>query len=237
MDLLSADGRTATLWMLVAFVLAFALTRTITLLIRAGRGPFRDTVAGGVHIHHLVYGIFCLLGAGVAEFAFRPGPPWYHVLAALFGIGAALTLDEYALWFYLEDVYWAQEGRKSVDIAIYTAGLGVIMLLAANPFAAEAGSGRVIGSATIAVHLGFSLICAFKGKGFTAIAGILIPAVALIGALRLAKLDSPWAHRYYKPGSRKMAKAEKRLKNELNGRVAQLRDVLAGTPDRRKAGG
>ena len=237
MDLLSVDGRTATIWMLVAFVAAFAITRTITLLIRAGRGPFHDNVTDGVHIHHMVYGIFSLMAAGLLEFAFRPGPPWYHLLAALFGVGAALTLDEYALWFYLKDVYWTQEGRKSVDIAVYTAGLGIVMLLAANPFAEQAGTGRLVGAVTIAVHLVFALVCAYKGKGFTAVAGILVPTVALIGAVRVAKPGSPWARRYYKPGSHKMAKAEKRRADERNGRVARLRDALAGTPQRRNGSG
>ncbi|ACU72427.1 integral membrane protein [Catenulispora acidiphila DSM 44928] len=237
MILLNVDGRTATLWMLVAFVVAFGLTRTITLMIRAGRGPFRDNVTdGGVHVHHMVYGIFSMMGAGVAEFALRPGAPWYHLLAALFGVGAALTLDEYALWFYLKDVYWAEEGRKSVDIAVYTAGLGMITLITENPFAQEAGSGRVAWAVTIAVHLVFALVCAYKGKGFTAVAGVMIPVVAIIGAVRVAKPGSPWARRYYKADSRKMAKSEKRRERELNGRTARLRDALAGTPQRRGAG-
>lgn len=234
MDLLNVDGRTATIWMLVAFVVAFAATRTITLLIRAGRGPFRDKVTGGgVHVHHMVYGIFSLMAAGLLEFAFRPGSPWYHLLAALFGVGAALTLDEYALWFYLKDVYWTREGRKSVDIAVYTAGFGAVLLLATNPFAEKAGSGRVAWALTIAVHLVFALVCAFKGKGFVAVTGVLVPIVAIISAVRVAKPDSPWARRYYRAGSRKMTKAEKRREKELNGRVARLRDALAGTPQQR----
>ena len=57
-------GRVVAAWMLVAFVLVFAVTRVITRLIRAGRGPFRDTTVGGVHVHHLVYGIALMLVAG-----------------------------------------------------------------------------------------------------------------------------------------------------------------------------
>ena len=85
-----------TFFMLVAFVVTFLVTRYVTHMIRDGRGPFRDNTMGGVHIHHEVYGIFLLLGTGTAEIAYRPGPPWTHLLAVLFGAGAALTLDEFA---------------------------------------------------------------------------------------------------------------------------------------------
>ena len=83
--------------MLLAFVVTFAVTRVITNLIRRGRGPFRDMSVGGVHIHHQVWGIFLLLGVGTMELAYRPASPWLEVLAVLFGMGAALTLDEFAL--------------------------------------------------------------------------------------------------------------------------------------------
>ena len=62
----------AVFWMLVAFVVTFAVTRVITNLIRRGRGPFRDMSVGGVHIHHQVWGIFLLLGVGTMELAYRP---------------------------------------------------------------------------------------------------------------------------------------------------------------------
>jgi len=103
----------AVFWMLVAFVVTFAVTRVITNLIRRGRGPFRDMSVGGVHIHHQVWGIFLLLGVGTMELAYRPASPWLEVLAVLFGMGAALTLDEFALWLRLDDVYWGPEGRRS----------------------------------------------------------------------------------------------------------------------------
>ena len=70
---------------------------------------------GGVHIHHLVFGIVLLMLAGFLDFAFQPDSPWLEILAVAFGIGAGLTLDEFALWLHLEDVYWAEEGRRSVD--------------------------------------------------------------------------------------------------------------------------
>jgi hypothetical protein len=227
--LLSTSGHAATLWMLSAFVLTFAITRAITHLIRAGRGPFRDNVQGGVHIHHLVYGIFGMMIASVVEFAFRPGAPWYYVFAALFGTGAALTLDEYALWLYLDDVYWSTSGRKSVDIVVYAAGFGALLLVASNPFASQAGADRDLFGAEIAVNLVFALISASKGKAYTAVCGVLVPFLALVGAIRLAKPDSPWARRFYRADGHKMRRAQQRAEKESEGRLARWRDSIAGS--------
>src|SRR3954463_438315 len=110
--------RAAVAWMMAAFLLTFLTTRLITRAIRTGRGPFRNASVGGVHIHHEVYGIFLMLGAGAAEVTYRPGAPAVYALAALFGAGAALTLDEFALWLHLDDVYWSREGRSSVDAVL-----------------------------------------------------------------------------------------------------------------------
>jgi hypothetical protein len=228
MDVLSESGRTATLWMLIAFVATFAITRGVTLMIRAGKGPFRDNVRGGVHVHHLVYGIFAMMLAALAEFAFRPAGPWYELLAALFGIGAALTLDEYALWLHLGDVYWTQEGRKSVDLVVHAAAIGTLLLVAANPFARQAGDGHWAYAVTIAVNLAFALLCALKGKPFTALCGILVPVLALIGTIRLAKPDSPWSRWFYRAEGRKAARARQRQVKQSAGRLAHWRDSLTG---------
>ena len=229
MKLLSASGHAAALWMLAAFVLTFAITRVITHLIRTGRGPFHDNVQGGVHIHHLVYGIFGMMIASVVEFCFRPGAPWYYVFAALFGVGAALTLDEYALWLHLDDVYWSTEGRKSVDIVIYAAGLGALLLVTSNPFASDAGGGRKVFAWDIGLNLAFALITASKGKAYTAVCGVLVPLLALVGAIRLAKPESPWARRFYRPDGRKMRRARQRAKKKSEGRLARWRDSIAGS--------
>ena len=123
-DSFVATGRSAALWALLGFLITFAVTRGITRRIRAkkaeppkdsGGGGFSDIYIGGVHIHHQVWGILLVLVAGLLEFRFSPDAPWREVLAALFGVGAALTLDEFALWFHLDDVYWGEEGRKSID--------------------------------------------------------------------------------------------------------------------------
>ena len=108
----------------IAFFLAFAVIRTITHLIRAGRGPFHDVVTKGGHIHHLVWGILLLLGVGYLWLiqvgtGSAAGPPWTSQLTALlFGVASALTLDEFALWLTFRDVYWEREGRLSLDAVL-----------------------------------------------------------------------------------------------------------------------
>ena len=108
-----------------AFYLAFAVIRVITHAIRAGRGPFHDVSMAGRHIHHLVWGILLLLlvGYGWLWQVGKRSRAVGRVLAMLYGIGAALTLDEYALWLNLQDVYWERQGRASIDAVILFSAL------------------------------------------------------------------------------------------------------------------
>jgi hypothetical protein len=109
----------------LAFLLTFAIVRAITISIRAGIGPFHNVSAGGTHIHHLVWGILLLILVGyVWLLEIGVGSTWVASLTAImFGIGAALTLDEFALWLNLQDVYWEQQGRVSVDVVLIFGGL------------------------------------------------------------------------------------------------------------------
>jgi hypothetical protein len=108
----------------LGFLVTFGVVRGITHLIRLGVGPFHNVTSGGLHIHHLVWGILLLLvvgyiwliqeGTGESTF-----PSWFsRVTAMVYGVGAALTLDEFALWLNLQDVYWAQAGRESIDAVV-----------------------------------------------------------------------------------------------------------------------
>ena len=83
---------------------------------------------GGVHVHHQVWGILLVLVVGLLTFRFRPESPWIEILATLFGVGAALALDEFALWLHLEDVYWSEEGKKSIDAVMIAAVFGLVLL-------------------------------------------------------------------------------------------------------------
>jgi hypothetical protein len=109
----------------LAFLLTFAIVRGITYSIRAGIGPFHNVSAGSTHIHHLVWGILLLIVVGyVWLLEVGVGSNWVASLTAiLFGVGAALTLDEFALWLNLQDVYWEQQGRVSVDVVLIFGGL------------------------------------------------------------------------------------------------------------------
>jgi hypothetical protein len=104
----------------IGFLVTFGIVRLITHAIRAGVGPFHNVTSGGLHIHHLVWGIFLLLLVGyVWLIETGVGSSWMaSVTAFAFGVGAALTLDEFALWLNLQDVYWAQAGRTSIDAVI-----------------------------------------------------------------------------------------------------------------------
>src|SRR5215468_7223514 len=110
---LSEPGQRAGFVLLAAFLLSFLFIRTSARLIRNPKitwWPGNVSTKGGLHIHHLVWGILLLLVAGFIEFALGPSSPWLEILAALFGVGAGLTLDEFALWVHLDDVYWTEQG-------------------------------------------------------------------------------------------------------------------------------
>jgi 4-amino-4-deoxy-L-arabinose transferase-like glycosyltransferase len=107
----------------LSFVVTFILLRLLTYGIRYGVLPFHNVVTrSGLHIHHFVWGIFILLIVGFAGYMIED-IRWHPWLAIAFGIGAALVIDEFALWLDLKDVYWAQQGRWSVDLAIVVSGL------------------------------------------------------------------------------------------------------------------
>ena len=109
----------------IGFAVTVAIVRSITLMIRMGVGPFHNvTTNGGLHVHHLVWGILLLLAVGfVWMLEIGVGSNWVANLTAIaFGAGAALTLDEFALWLNLSDVYWQRQGRESLEaLAIFGA--------------------------------------------------------------------------------------------------------------------
>jgi hypothetical protein len=216
--------------MLVAFVVTFAITRVVTNLIRRGRGPFRDMSVGGVHIHHQVWGIFLLLGIGTIELAYRPGHPWLEVLAVLFGTGAALTLDEFALWLRLDDVYWGPEGRRSVDAVLLATLVGLLLLVGLSPFDEDSSGGEVVLGITIVINVLFVLAAILKGRIVLGVLGLFVPIVAFVATCRLARPRSPWARRFYRAGSRRLERSRKRFPENRRMRWAPLVDFLAGRP-------
>lgn len=113
---------------LSAFAITFAGVRVITHGIRGGWLPLQNIQVGGrdggrgLHIHHLVWGIAGLTSCGYLALQ-RTGLAWRRRLAPVYGAGAALTFDEFALWLRLEDDYWSGEGRASVDAVILLGAL------------------------------------------------------------------------------------------------------------------
>jgi hypothetical protein len=121
-----ALGRRVALRALAAFVVTFAVLRAITAIIHfqlIPHGPFRDLVTrSGLHIHHLFWGVLLLMVTGFSALATRD-PKWHLRIAIVFGIALALTLDEFALWLRLADVYWSPEGLESIKAGALAAAL------------------------------------------------------------------------------------------------------------------
>src|SRR3954452_7737512 len=111
------DRHQAGFLLLLGLLGSWLFIRTSARMIRAQVSwwPGNVETSGGLHIHHLVWGIFLMMISGFLGFALNPDDPWSDILAILFGVGMGLTLDEFALWLRLEDVYWADQGRESVD--------------------------------------------------------------------------------------------------------------------------
>lgn len=116
----------------VSFFVTFIGVRLLVAAIVYHVGPFGWVELHGRHIHHLVWGIIILLVVGyawLAEIGSGCTPTsifMARLLAVLYGVGAALTLDEFALWLNLANVYWSPEGRESIDaVIVFGAALAV----------------------------------------------------------------------------------------------------------------
>jgi hypothetical protein len=228
---LSGEAARSGLILLGAMLASFLFIRTSARLMRSPRVPWWPgsvTTEGGLHVHHLVFGIALMLLAGFV-LALQPGSPWLELMAAAFGIGAGLTLDEYALWLHLEDVYWAEEGRRSVDAVIVATIVAGLVLMGFLPWSTDSGAPAIVVSVLLA--LGLSAITVLKGKLFLAVAGMLFPPISLVAALRLAKPGSPWARRRYPEGGEKLARATERDERHRR-RYRRFQDRVAGAPGR-----
>ena len=116
----------------IGFFVAASVVRGITIAIHNNIGPFHDVSMHGRHIHHMVWGICLLLLIGycwLIEIGTGSAESWQwagRLTSMLYGVAAALTLDEFALWLNLSDVYWQREGRESYEaMALFGAFLAV----------------------------------------------------------------------------------------------------------------
>ncbi len=153
---------------LAAFLLSFLFIRTSARLMRSPKVPWWPgsvTTGGGLHIHHLVWGIVLVLLSGFLRFSLDPKSPWVEILAAAFGIGMGFTLDEFALWVRLEDVYWSSEGRSSLDAVIVATVIGALVLLGIGPFDESDTSPGLSLLLVIGIDVLLCVIAILKGRG------------------------------------------------------------------------
>jgi hypothetical protein len=220
--------------MLGASLLAFIAVRVYTRLQR--RYKWRSSRIGGVHLHHLVAGVVIVLSAGMVDIALDPGDEARGILAIAFGIGGAFILDEFALTFHLRDVYWTEEGRRSIDACIMWLLLGLLLLVGISPFGIHDKTfvPRSIGFAAIAISIVLSLVTCLKGKLTLGLVSIFVPPVGLFTATRLARPGSLWSEVFYRRDLAKLERAEARFCPERS-RVERLRikavDLVAGSHD------
>lgn len=227
------------MWMFLAILVTFLVTRIVTRLIRSGsaRGGLGNVQIGGNHVHHQVFGILIIIGTGIVLVSATPQGAALDAAAAVFGAGVGLTVDEFALWLHLEDVYWTNQGRKSVDAIFCVLVITGTLIGGANFVTGPVGTAGWWSSvAGLAVNLVLCVICLLKGKIVTGVVGIVIGIVALIGAIRLAKPGSWWAVRHYASRPRRARRAAIRYNERYQERWNRLRDLVAGAPSQQRQG-
>jgi hypothetical protein len=238
---------------LVAFILTFFVTRTIVRYIRSHADsakprkwwqPRNISAGGGLHIHHVVIGVILIMISGVSmvTLAVNGGVPEFIVSATIFGIGAALVLDEFALILHLEDVYWTEDGRTSVDAVFTAVAVAGLLILGFNPLSFfDIGIWRedhtLAARATVVilavVTLALAVIVLLKGKLWTGLIGMFITPLLFVGALRLSRPHAPWARWRYTDKPRKMHRTlvrERVLRRPVVQAKLWLQHVIAGEP-------
>ncbi|MGC4933149.1 DUF2254 domain-containing protein [Gordonia sp. DT30] len=237
-------GRLPLFLFLVAFILTFLFIRLSVRLIRAEVSWWPGNVApGGMHLHHEFFGVIMMLlsGFGLVSLSRFDTPIADCVLAAVFGIGCALVLDEFALILHLRDVYWEKEGRASVDAVFVAIAIGVLFLLGLRPLGlsdatSEITQGsdlqtRIAAGVIVAINVALALITLIKGKLWTGLIGMFVPILLLFGAFRVARPRSPWARWFYRRAEGKLDKA---IRREIRYREPLIRwkivvqEALAG---------
>jgi hypothetical protein len=216
---------------LVAFIVSYLAIRTSARLTRSvSWWPGGVETEGGVHLHHLVWGILLMLFCGFLSFAAPLQSPWWHVIAIGFGIGAGFTLDEFALWVHLEDVYWSEAGRTSFDAVVCTLAFAMLVVLGTRPFGLDEPA-SVWGTAlAVTIILSLALACFAKGRVLLGVIGVFIPIVAIFGAVRLAHPASMWAKRRYDDARMARARARFDPDRPMMRAGRRIGDLIAGRP-------
>ena len=255
-----APGRQPLMWCLIAFVVTFFVTRTIVRYIRATAGsdkpkkwwqPRNMSLGGsggsdgqGFHLHHVVIGVVLVLVSGVTmvTLAVDGGQREFTATAIVFGIGAALVLDEFALILHLQDVYWSEDGRTSVDAVFVAVAFTGLLIVGFNPLAFfdinvwrqdASWQARAVVVGWAVLTLALAVLVLLKGKVWTGLVGMGIPPLLVVGVLRLSRPHAPWARWFYTGDPRKMRRAlerERRIRRPIVQGNLWLQSVLAGMP-------
>ncbi|MFY1633829.1 hypothetical protein ACN27F_11210 [Solwaraspora sp. WMMB335] len=241
-----ATGRLPLFCFFVGVVVGFAFIRFSVRMIRARVRWWPGNITpGDLHIHHVVFGVVFMLVAGVAGLVIPVQvTPWRAVAAAVFGVGAALVLDEFALLLHLSDVYWSERGRTSIDAVFVAIALSGLLLLGLRPLGAnefltgETDPAQFTGAALIVINLVLAGITLIKGKIWTGLLGLFIPVLLIVGALRLARPHSPWARWFYRGESRwaqwrraRAAARERRYRQPIILFKIRVQELIAGRHD------
>jgi hypothetical protein len=223
----AAPGRSTAFLVLTAFLVTFLFIRTSARLIRNPNVTWwpGNVESGDLHIHHLVWGICLVLIAGFLGFAADLQSPWWHISAIAFGIGAGLTIDEFALWLYLRDVYWSEQGRLSVDAAIIATVFSGLVVLGTKPFGLDEPESVVSTIVLVLQAVALSAIAFLKGRFVMGVVSLFVPFWGLIAFVRLAKPQSPWARWLYR-GRRAGRLVRARARFRRDRRSAALADRL-----------
>lgn len=241
-----SQGRLPLFCFLLGLLLGFVLIRTSVRMIRAEVSWWPGNITpGGQHIHHVVFGTVLMLISGIAIITVyvdgsQSTGAW---LAAAFGVGAALVLDEFALIFYLRDVYWSEQGRTSVDAVFAAVAVTGLLLLGFHPL-------ELLGVTVVAdeptrwvwivivvsalANLALCAVVLLKGKIWTGLVGLFVLPLLILAAVRLSRPGAPWARWRYTGRPRKMDRAlrrERRLRRPIVRAKIFLQDAIAGKPD------
>lgn len=240
-----ANGRLPLLFFLIGFLLAFVFIRISVRMIRAEVRWWPGNITpAGQHIHHVVFGVVTMFASGIALISVyeHATQTTAAVLATFFGIGSALVLDEFALIFYLKDVYWSDEGRASVDAVFVALAVTGLLLLGFRPLElldiTEWRDDPDIVVRTVIVvlallNLGLAGIVIAKGKIWTGLLGLFVFPILVVGAIRLSRPSAPWARWRYVTRPRRMQRAierERRFRRPMIRAKIYVQDLVAGKP-------
>ncbi len=251
-DDIVSRGRLPLLCCLIAFILTFFVTRTFVRLIRhraaIGRPPRwwepRNIHIGSKHIHHVVVGVLLVMVSGMTlvTLSVNGNQIEFTGVAIVFGIGAALVLDEYALILHLSDVYWEEDGRTSVDAVFAAVAVGGLLVLGLHPLMffislwQDTTHSLVLRAGVVfamVLTLPLAVLVALKGKVWTGLIGMFFVPLLVIGAIRLSRPQAPWARYVYMRRLDKMSRSlqrERTLRRPVVRAKLWLQYTIAGTP-------